>query len=232
MKQILKNKIINIKNTDKFDNKLLFYYLDINYKNNKIKVYFMWELLEKKKNLEILEKTKQKPAMYSNVYSPKDELEIFKWLFDNAIKNKNKIHIIWITLKEEIKILEKYYLELWFMREDINCFDVDFKIPLVTVSINIKNIMWKWSDYKKQAENIFFNPPIRESGQVKAMFKWINRWVIAWIYIQDFNKKIKQFIENQINSEKILITNISKILYFNLEEIWFTGIKKELIINY
>jgi dihydroorotase-like cyclic amidohydrolase len=28
-------------------------------------------------------------------------------------------------------------------------------------------------------EKIFFNPPIRESGQVKAMFKGINRGVTA-----------------------------------------------------
>jgi hypothetical protein len=32
--------------------------------------------------------------MYSNVYSPENELEIFKELFENAIKNNKKIHII------------------------------------------------------------------------------------------------------------------------------------------
>jgi hypothetical protein len=32
--------------------------------------------------------------MYSEVYSPKDELEIFQELFDYAISNKKKIHII------------------------------------------------------------------------------------------------------------------------------------------
>jgi hypothetical protein len=29
------------------------------------------------------------------------------------------------------------------MREDINCFDPDFNIPLVTASVKIENIMWK-----------------------------------------------------------------------------------------
>jgi hypothetical protein len=32
--------------------------------------------------------------MYSEVYSPKDELEIFQGLFAYAIKNNKKIHII------------------------------------------------------------------------------------------------------------------------------------------
>jgi hypothetical protein len=32
--------------------------------------------------------------MYSEVYSPKDELEIFLELFEYAINNNKKIHII------------------------------------------------------------------------------------------------------------------------------------------
>jgi len=32
--------------------------------------------------------------MYSNVYSPEDELEIFKKLFDNALNNNKRIHIV------------------------------------------------------------------------------------------------------------------------------------------
>jgi len=39
--------------------------------------------------------------------------------------------------------LEKYYEELGFMREDINCFDPDFSKALISASINIENIMWK-----------------------------------------------------------------------------------------
>jgi len=42
----------------------------------------------------MLEKSKTKPASYSNVYSPQDELEIFKDIFDDAIKNNKKIHIV------------------------------------------------------------------------------------------------------------------------------------------
>jgi hypothetical protein len=41
----------------------------------------------------MLEKAKQKPAIYSNAYSPKDELEIFTEIFEDAIKNKKRVHI-------------------------------------------------------------------------------------------------------------------------------------------
>jgi dihydroorotase-like cyclic amidohydrolase len=128
------------------------------------------------------------------------------------------------------------------MREDINCFDSDFFIPLVTVSVKIENLMWKWSDYKAMKDKIFFNPPIRESGQVKAMFKWINRWVIAWIYISHspasrgelevLDEKIENFLWHCIKEEKILSLTLWNVLNYNYLQIWFLGDKKELIINY
>lgn len=232
MKKVLKNKIVNIEKTDLFDNKFLFEYLEIDEKKSDIEIIFMSDLLESKKNVEVLEKVKDKPAMYSNVYSPEDELELFKDMFDNAIKNNKKIHIVWVTLEAEIKILEEYYTSLGFMREDINCFDPNFSIPLVTSSVKIENIIWKWSDYKAQRSNIFFNPPIRESGQVKAMFKWINRGIIAWIYISNYNKYIETFLWDCVRNEKILSLTLAKVLNFNLSDIWFEWIKKELIVNY
>jgi len=94
MKKILKDKIINIENTDLYDNRFLFDYLVPDFDNSDIETIYMSDLLEAKKNNEILKKVKTKPAMYSNVYSPEDELEIFTELFDDAIKNNKKIHII------------------------------------------------------------------------------------------------------------------------------------------
>ena len=235
MKQVTNNSIVNIENTDKFDNKFLFEYLLVGYKKEKdedVQVVQMPDLLEKKKNLEMLEKSKVKPAIYSNVYSPKDELEIFEGLFNDAIKNNKKIHIVWVTLKEEMDILEEYYERLWFIREEINCFDVDFSVPLVTVSVNIENLMWKWSDYKRMRDKIFFIPPIRESGQVKAMFKWINRWVIAWINIKIYTSDTEYFLKWCITEEKILPITLSKVLNYNLQDIWLKWEKKELIVNY
>ncbi len=239
MKKVLSQKIINIENTDLYDNRFLFEYLDhpltpsLVRRGNNVEIIHISDLLEKRKNEEILKKVKQKPAMYSNVYSPKDELEIFEELFNNAIKDNKKIHIVWVTLDEEIKILEKYYEELWFLREDINCFAPDFSIPLVTVSVNIENLMWKWSDYKRMREKIFFNPPIRESWQTKAMFKWINRWVTAWIYISEgLTKETEEFLWNCIREEKILALTMSKVLKYNIEQVGFNWTKKELIVNY
>ncbi len=231
MKKIFKDKIINI-DKNLFDNKFLFEYFD-NFKvADDVEVIYMSDLLKKKKNQKLLDTLWDKYAMYSNVYSPKDELEIFKELFDNAIKNNKHIHIVWITLKEEIEILEEYYTQLWFLREDINCFLVDFKIPLVTVSVKIENLIWKGSDYKSQKKNIFFIPPVRESGQNKAMFKWINRWVIAWIYIEKFDLNIQKFLWECLVWEKILSILLAKVLLYNLEDIWFKWEKKDLIIEY
>jgi hypothetical protein len=78
--------------------------------------------------------------------------------------------------------------------------------------------MWK---------KIFFNPPIRESGQVKAMFKWINRWSIAWI--SGINK---DFFQKQILEENILPITLAKILKFNLEDFWIKWEEFEMIIEF
>jgi len=244
MKQVYKDKIINIKNTEIFDNKFLFKkllweenILDKN-NNNSIDIVYMSDLLEQRKNLDILNHIRQKPAMWSMLYSAKDELEIFIKLFNNAIKNNKKLHIIWVSLEEEIKILEKYYEELWFLRDDINCFSTNFSIPLVSVSVKVENLIWSGSDYKSQKEKIFFNPPIRDSSQTKAMFKWINRWVIAWIYFENFNTKnpnfqnIIKFLEDQIKDEHILAINLAKVLWYNMKKIWFSGKNYNLIIKY
>ena len=271
MKKIQKNKITNIKNTDIYDNIFLFNILNWNtpsfwkevlwgskgdgletrehlyISKDGVEIIFLSDLLEQKKNLEMLEKSKTKPASYSNVYSPQDELEIFKDIFDDAIKNNKKIHIVWITLKEEIEILEKYYLELWFFSEDINCFDVDFSKVLVSASVKIENIMWRGSDYKSMWEEIFFNPPVRESGQVKAMFKGINRWVTAGLYFDntltqnspiipffkgDENKDIKNFLSQQILEENILPLTLWKILKYNLDDVGIVWENIEMKIQY
>jgi len=82
MKKVFKDKILNIDGTDSFDHIFLFdYFSDINSSSN-VEIIYLRDLLEQIRNEEILEKVKQKPAMYSEVYSPKDELEIFTELFE------------------------------------------------------------------------------------------------------------------------------------------------------
>lgn len=174
MKKIYKDKILNIQNTPLFDR--IFVFDTLSKKENKQReVVYMKERLEAYKNETILSRLSEKPAMWSEVYSPKDEISIFTELFEKALSECKKIHIVGITLAEEVQMLENYYQELGFLREDINAFDVDFSLPLVTVSCHIENLMWKGSDYKAMRENIFFCPPIRESGQNKALFKGITR---------------------------------------------------------
>jgi len=231
MKQVLDDRIINI-DKNLFDNKFLFYYQKTDYSSKDIEVFFMWDLLLDKENTQLLLNIKDKYASYSNVYSSDDEFDIFCDLFNYAISKNKKIHIVWVTLKKEIEMLEEYYEKLWFLREDINCFNVDFRVPLVTVSVNIENLMWRWSDYKRMKEEIFFIPPIRESWETKAMFKWINRWVIANINIWKLTKEKINFLQNTLVSEHILPLTLSKVLYYNISNIWFSWEKQEIILKY
>jgi len=231
MKKILRNSIENIPNTDVFDNIFLFQYLE-EPTSKDIEVVYLRDLLEQHKNEEILKKVSQKPAMYSEVYNPKKELEIFTELFENAVSENKKVHVVGITLWEEVQMLEKYYEELGLMREDINAFDVDFSIPLVTVSCHIENLMWRGSDYKAQKDKIFFCPPIRESWQNKALFKWITRGVIAGIDIWNMNTHKEEFLWDCIREEKILPLFMGKVLMYNLEDIWFEGDIQKLHIKY
>lgn len=187
MKKIYRDKITNIPGTDLFDASFCVEYLFDISSSPERKIIFLKDLLQARKNQDILPLIAQKPAMWSELYSPKDELEIFQELFEHALSSQEKIHIVGVTLSEEIKMLEAYYEKFGFLREDINAFDVDFSVPLITVSCHIENLIWKGSDYKAMREKIFFCPPIRESGENKALFKGITRGVIAGIEIsQDF----------------------------------------------
>lgn len=233
MKKVYKDKIVNIENTDVFDAKFSFDYLNFDYRSNPdVEVIFLSDLLESRKNNDIFDKLWNKPAMYSNVYSPKDELEIFTELFESAINNKKKIHIVWVTLGEEIDMLEKYYDSLGYMREDVNCFVPNFSEALVTISVKIENIMWKGSDYKRMWKKIFFNPPVRESWQVKSMFKSINRGSMAGIYIEEKTEEIEKFLSECVVTEKILPLTFAKLLKYNGEEIGFSWNTSELVIEY
>ena len=244
MKKIYPDKILNIPNTDLYDQKFLFDVLIPEIQNlsqespqppllkGELRVVDLWEELKKCKNEDILDQVKQKPAMYSNVYAPKDELQIFTEIFEHALTTGTKTHIIWITLDAEIKMLEEYYESLGFMREDINCFAPDFSVPLVTVSVNIENLIWKGSDYKAQRESIFFLPPVRESWENKAMFKWINRGVVARIQMKNFWETETEFLNMCIREEKILPLTLGKVLKYNLEQIGFCWEERELFVEY
>lgn len=234
VKKIYRDAILNISHTNPLDSKFLFeYYTNISSPSAEAgEIIFLKPLLEERKNESILPELAQKPAMWSEVYAAKEELEIFMQLFHSALEEKRKIHIVGVTLGEEIQMLEAYYESLGFMREDINAFDVDFSVPLVTVSCYIENLMWRGSDYKAQRDKIFFNPPIRESGQNKALFKGITRGVIAGIELGDFTNEKREFIRNCILTEKILPLHMGKVLKYNLKQRGFNGEVGELQIEY
>jgi hypothetical protein len=232
MKEIYKNKILNIPNTDNWENIFLFSYLHTIFESSEREVFFMWDRLKKKENSELLSQMWDRYAMYNNVYSSKDEFEIFQELWEYAFLSNKKIHIVWITLDEEVKMLEKYYEQLWFIREDINCFKVDFSVPLITVSVHIENIMWRGSDYKQKKSSIFFLPPIREAWQTKAMYKGINRGVISSIYIKNWNKEILSFITQTVLQEHILVLTLWKVFLYNLLDMWYQGEIKKFEVSY
>ncbi|NDK08705.1 hypothetical protein EOM39_05705 [Candidatus Gracilibacteria bacterium] len=233
MKQILKNKIIDI-DSNYFDNKFLFeiYNFSKGINSDDAKIIYMSDLLEKRKNETLLEKVKVHPAMWSEVYSPSDELEIFTEIFENAISKKEKTHIIGITLKEEVEMLEKYYEELGFFDESINCYKVDFKIPYISTSVDIKNLIWRGSDYKRMGKEIFFVPPIREAGQVKSMYKGINRGSIAGIYIDNIGTEEIEFLQKELKEEHILPLTLAKVLNYNYKDLGVEGEKIKMEINY
>jgi hypothetical protein len=39
--------------------------------------------------------------------------------------------------------LEKYYEKSGYLRKDVNCFIPDFSKTLISVSVNIENLMWR-----------------------------------------------------------------------------------------
>ena len=93
MKKINKDSITNIENTNLFDNTFSLDYLS-SISSTDVKIIYLRDLLEEYKNEEMLEKTHQKPAMWSEVYSSVDELAIFTKLFEEAIEKKEKVHIV------------------------------------------------------------------------------------------------------------------------------------------
>ncbi len=231
MKEVLKDKIVQV-DTNLYDSKFLFGILFPDFKNADFEVIFLKDRLEERKNNELLEKVKKHPAMWSEVFSPKDELEIFTEIFNSALKSWKKVHIVWITLYEEIKMLEDYYFQLWFFRDDINCFQIDFSQVTISVSVNMFNLMWRGSDYKRMGEHIFTCPPIRESWQVKALFTGINRWVVAGMILDTFWEEQKVFLNTILQEEQILPITLSKVLNYNFQDFGFAWERQDYIFNY
>jgi hypothetical protein len=106
MKKILENKIINI-DENLLDNKFLFN-IPLNL-NSPIEIDIS-ELLKRCRNDNLEYKKDYK--LWSEVYSPKDELRIFEEIYEDAITNAKKIHISNCSLAEEIEMVKSLYQDL------------------------------------------------------------------------------------------------------------------------
>ena len=228
MRKIFKSKIISIGNNSnekKYDYSVLLFW-DKWDKN----CIFLEKKLSKMKNSKLNYKNDYK--LYNEVYSPKGELKVFNEIFDDSLKTGRKVHIVGISLREEVEILKDYYTSKWFYNDSMNCFQVDFSEVLVTASVKIENLIYGMSDYKSMKERILFIPPPREPKHVKALFNWINSGVVAWIHLVAISEENTKFISKCIQNEKILPLRIWKLLYYNFIDIWIDWEKNNLIIEY
>lgn len=224
MKQILEKSIINI-NENIFDNKFLF---TIPSEANFDKEIDMWELLLPTKNENLNYKKDYK--LWSEVFSPKDELRIFEEIVENTLKNWKKVHISNISLAEEIEIIKNLYTDLWYFNKELNCFEVDFTNSPITIWVNINNLIYSFKDYKSLREKILFVPPPREPRHIKAINAWINSKVISTISLNWKNEEFDS-LKELILEEKINLLQLWNCIYYNYSKIWFSIKQKEIVIE-
>jgi len=109
MRKILPDRIVHVPNTPVLEEVFLFPLLRPDWNHPTRKVVFMKDLLKARENTELLQNIQDRYASYANVYSAQDELEIFQNLCQEALSTNTPIHIVGITLDEEVKILEELY---------------------------------------------------------------------------------------------------------------------------
>jgi len=221
MKKILESAIINV-DENYFDNKFLFQ-IPTNLQFDR--EVDMSELLGKCRNESLNYKKDYK--LWSEVYSPKDELKIFTELLEDVVENNKRIHISNISLAEEIDMVKKLYLDLWYFDKELNCFKIDFENAPVTIGVNIRNIIYSFKDYKSMREKILFIPPSREPRHQKAIKSAINSWVISTISLNNREDESKYLVEI-IKEEKTSLVRLVCALYFNFIHRWFVCNTEEL----
>ncbi|EKE28383.1 MAG: hypothetical protein ACD_3C00067G0017 [uncultured bacterium (gcode 4)] len=223
MKQVTQNSIINI-DENKFDNKFLFIIpLEATFENE----VDLATLLSSSKNPNLDYKKDYK--LWSEVYSPKDELRIFTEVFEDAIKNDKKIHISNISLSEEIEMVKDLYLELGYFNKELNRFEIDFNDSPITIWVSMNNIIYSFKDYKQLKEKILFVPPPREPKHQKSIRSAINSWIISTISLNNPSGD-KIHIESMIKEEKTSLVRLASMLYYNFKNRGFEVKAWELTI--
>lgn len=223
MKKVLEKSIINL-DDNYFDN---IFVLKIQLDKEFANEFDISKLILPHKNESLNYKKDYK--LWSQVYSPKDELKIFNELIEYNLKKNIKIHISNISLSEEIDIIKKLYIELWYFDKELNCFIVDWENVPVTIWVNINNVIYSFKDYKSKKEKILLIPPPREPRHQKVIKSSINSWLISVIDIN--GKEDVENIKQIIKEEKASLTRLASCFYYNYIKIGFRCESDELIIN-
>jgi len=224
MKQIFADKIINTPGSSQDEQ-----YCFLVPKNAKLGfAQNMQTLLEPHKNTEL--DFSKDPKLWSEVYSPKKELEIFLGLADAAITSGQKIHFENVSLAEELEYVEKLYQDLGYFNESLNAFEPDFANCPITIGVNIRNFAYSFKDYYILGEKAFFVPPPREPRHQKAIRSGLNAGIISTIHLNN-DPEEKNILETLLLEEKTNLLKLGQLLYFNLEKIGYTLEKEEWILS-
>jgi dihydroorotase-like cyclic amidohydrolase len=203
MKQIYADKIINIPNTPQDERYCFFIPKNPRYSN----AIDMRELLLPYKNHSLDYSTD--PKLWSEVYSPKKELELFLEITEKALENHQKIHFENLSLAEELEFIEKLYLKLGYFDESLNAFVVDFEHCPITLGVNIRNFAYSFKDYYTLGKEAFFVPPPREPRHQKAIRAGLNSGLISAIHLNPADaEKEQKILETLLLEEK---TNLLKL---------------------
>lgn len=224
MKKVYSDKIINI-DENYFDNKFIFEIPTKLEYENEVDISLLLKNFENK-NLDY----KKDYKLWSEVYSPKDELRIFEEIVENTLKNNKKVYISNISLSEEVEIIKNLYLDLWYFNKELNYFEVDFANSLITIGVNINNLIYSFKDYKSLRDKILFVPPPREPRHIKTINAAINSKIISTISL-NWDISELMILKNIILQEKINLLQLGNCIYYNYEKIGFKNDKKEIIIE-
>lgn len=214
MKQVLSHSITLISDTNPLDNQYLFRIAsDI----SSPMIIDIAELLKEFRNDRVEYKKDYK--LWNQVYSPDKELELFQEIFEKALENGQKVHIINCTLREEVQILRELYERLGYFDAEENRFVVPFAAAPITMGVNVRNLIYSTKDYKSKRESICFIPPPRESGHPKTLFAGINSWVVSTVDINDILIE-EELLKELLYTEKMNLTTLAQVLSWNYLEIW------------
>lgn len=226
MKQILSHSIQNI-DSNITDGKFLFLI------PKTIQWDFMVDMAEllapyKNENLDY----SADPKLWSEVYSPKSEWDIFQKIVEEALETKKKIHIQNISLAEEVEYIKNLYEQLGYFNAELNAFVPDFKNCPITIGVNLRNFVYSFKDYYILGEPAFFIPPPRAPLHQKAIRSGLNSWVISAIHLnRERQEEEKETLEQLLLEEKTNLLKLGRLVCFNLEEIGFQIETEDWIIQ-